>query len=84
MGATDVARSAAKQLGELTGRRVEAVLGMERNNKGWHVTLEVLELRRVPQTTDVLASYEVTVDDEGELVSYHRTGRYSRNHTEEA
>jgi hypothetical protein len=67
----------------LTGRRVESVLGMERNNKGWHVTLEVLELSRVPQTTDVLGSYEVTLDDKGELVGYHRTGRYSRNHVEE-
>ena len=84
MGATDVARSAAKQLGALTGRPIEAVLGMERNDKGWHVTLEVLELRRVPQTTDVLGSYDVTIDEEGELVGYHRTRRYSRNHVEEA
>jgi len=84
MSATDVARRAAEQLGALTGRPVEGVLGLERNEKGWHVTLELLELRRIPQTTDVLASYEVTVDEKGELVGYHRIRRYARNQVEEA
>jgi hypothetical protein len=85
MGAADVARSAAKQLGALTGRPVEGVLGLESNgNGGWKVMLEVLELRRIPDSTDVLGSYEVAVDEQGELIAYHRVRRYPRNQVEEA
>jgi hypothetical protein len=38
----------------------------------------VLELRRVPNTTDVLATYEATMDSDGELAGYRRLHRYVR------
>ena len=38
----------------------------------------MLELRRVPSTTDVLASYEAVVDGDGEVLEYRRTGQYVR------
>ena len=61
------------------------MLGLDRDgDDGWKVTLEVLELRRIPDSTDVLGSYEVAVDKKGELVAYHRTRRYPRNQVEEA
>jgi hypothetical protein len=34
-------------------------------------------------TTDVLASYEVTLDEEGELLGYRRDRRYYRNQTDQ-
>jgi len=46
---------------------------------GWKIGLEVLEVSRVPASTDVLATYEVTVDNDGDLVSYSRTRRYYRS-----
>lgn len=73
-----VADAAARQLGELTSKEVEAVTGLERTEDGWTVEVEVLELRRVPNTTDVLATYEVRVDSDGELEGYHRSHRYVR------
>ena len=82
-GSLDVVRRAVEQVGALTGRPVEGVLGLRRAEEGWEVTLEVLELRRVPATTDVLASYDVAVDERGELQEYRRTRRYSRSQTEE-
>jgi hypothetical protein len=42
------------------------------------VQVEVLELRRVPNTTDVLAVYEVSVDRDGDLEGYTRLHRYVR------
>jgi predicted deacylase len=75
---TEAARAAAGALSELTGRRVESVLGLHRDDDGWKVMLEVLELSRVPTSTDLLGSYAVSVDDDGELVGYERTGRYQR------
>jgi hypothetical protein len=76
--AMEVARSAARQLAELTGRVPECVIGIERAEEGWTVELEVVESRRIPDSTDVLATYRVQVDDDGELMGYHRVERYVR------
>lgn len=73
-----VAGEAARQLAELTGRAVEGVTGLSRTEDGWTVEVEVLEMRRIPETTDVLAGYEVTVDDDGDLLGYQRLRRYVR------
>lgn len=78
---TEAARAAARLLSELTGRRVESVLGLRRDDDGWKVMLEVVELHRVPNSTDLLGSYVVSVDDEGELLGYERTRRYQRGQT---
>jgi hypothetical protein len=47
------------------------------------VTVEVLEVGRVPETTDVLASYDVVVDEEGDVMEYRRLRRYLRAQVED-
>ena len=80
----EVVRQAIEQVGMLTGRRVEGVLGLEkRDDNGWLVTVEIVELRRVPDSTDVLASYAVELDKSGELEGYKRIRRYYRSQVEE-
>ncbi len=74
----ELATRAAEQLQSLTGRESEGVTGMERTDDGWSVQVEVLELRRVPTTTDMLALYEVRTDARGELQGYRRLRRYAR------
>ena len=83
VGAADVVRRAKEQMEELNGRPVEGVLGLARQDGNWVVTLEVVELRRIPDSTDVLGSYEVTLDEKGELEEYRRTRRYHRSQVEE-
>lgn len=78
-----IAAEAARQLLELTGRDIEGVTGFQRTEDGWTVEVEVLEVRRIPDTTDVLALYEVTVDDDGEMEGYRRLRRYTRGHAGE-
>jgi hypothetical protein len=73
-----IASEAARQLVELTGRDVEGVTGLSRTDDGWSVEVEVLEVRRIPETTDVLALYEITVDEDGDLEGYRRLRRYVR------
>ena len=68
--ASQAASSAARQLLELTGR--------ERTDDGWTVKVEVVEVRRIPDTTDVLALYDVDVDSDGDLLGYRRVRRYTR------
>jgi hypothetical protein len=74
----EIAIGAVEQVQDLIGRPVESITGIEKDGKEWTVNLEVLELQRVPTTTDVLGRYEVTLDENGELVGAERTRRYPR------
>ena len=68
----------------LLGLRVESILGLESaDGKGWTVTAQVVELARIPHSTDVLGAYEVTLDDRGEMVGARRRRRYYRNQADE-
>ena len=77
----EIARAAIAALAQMTGRRPESVLGLRRDDDGWKVTLELVELNRVPNSTDVLGCYVVSVDDDGALVGYERVRRYQRSQT---
>ena len=81
--ALDAARRAVQQLAVLTGRPVEGVLGLRRSDDGWEVSVELVEMRRIPETSDVLATYDVVLDSGGGLREYRRTRRYVRSHVEE-
>jgi hypothetical protein len=72
------ARRAADHVVDFTGRAVESVVAIEGADDGWKVGVEVVETRRIPDTQDVLAIYDVRVDGRGDLVSYRRTRRYAR------
>ena len=78
----EVVRSAREQLTALRGYEPESVSALERTPDGWTVTFEVVELARVPDTTDVMASYELVLDDDANLVRYARIRRYSRSQAE--
>jgi hypothetical protein len=78
---TDAAGAAVRHLAQLTGKEAESVVGLERDDEGWTVLLETVELRRIPATTDVLAMYQVALDEEGELRGCQRVQRYSRGAT---
>ena len=68
-----------EQLEDLLGRPVESVSSLERTHDGWVLALEVVEVRRVPETMDVLASYEMELDDELNLRRYQQARRYNRS-----
>ncbi|MEU8679327.1 gas vesicle protein [Streptomyces sp. NPDC048560] len=78
VSAAGAMRNAAAQLQELLGRAPESVSAVKPTEEGWQADVEVMELERVPGTTSVMASYRVTLDEEGELVAYERTRRYTR------
>jgi hypothetical protein len=72
-------QTAREQVADVTGRDVEGVSGLQRlDDSGWRVTVEVLELERVPNTMDLLASYEVTLSEDGEVLGFERRRRYHR------
>jgi hypothetical protein len=75
----DMATQARELLRSVRGVEAESVSGVTRTPNGWRVTLEVVELRRIPESTDVLASYEVELDDDGKFLGFERGRRYSRS-----
>jgi hypothetical protein len=72
------ARRAAQHVADFTGRSPEGVVSIDRADDGWQVGIEVVETRRIPDTQDVLAIYEVRVDRAGDLLSFERLRRYAR------
>jgi outer membrane biosynthesis protein TonB len=82
--AAQVVRQARQELESLLGSKPESVSGFEHVDGKWSVTLEVVDVRRVPESTDVLSSYEVVLDEERNLVSARRLRRYRRSQVEEA
>jgi gas vesicle protein GvpO len=68
---------------ELRGVEAEAISGLERAPNGWTITLEVVELHRIPESTDVLASYEVELAEDGGLVRFERARRYYRSQSDD-
>ena len=79
------AATAARQfVEELAGRSPESISGATRaEGGGWTVCVDVVELSRIPPSTDLLATYEVTLDAGGDLVELARARRYVRNQSDE-
>lgn len=76
--AADAARRAADSLSELTGYPSEGCSEVAPADEGWRVCVDVVEVRRIPDTTSLLATYEVALSQDGSLRSYRRVNRYRR------
>lgn len=83
MSLVKVGRVALRELEELIGCPAEGVTAISKDDDNWSVQVEVLEVGRVPETTDVMGSYEVTVDGNGHVTGYRRTRRYLRAQVED-
>ena len=70
---------AKEHLAELTGSVAEGLSSLTRTRDGWRVVLETVELERVPRTTDIMASYAIDLDSQGDLMGYQRIARYYRS-----
>jgi hypothetical protein len=73
-----LAQMAARQLEQVSGRRVDGVTSLEQADEGWRIGLDLVEIARIPPATDVLGNYEVVVDEDGDLVRYERIRRFIR------
>lgn len=78
MRGTDVARLAKLELAQVTGLQPLTVSGVMKDEQGWRASVDMIELKRIPEATEVLATYEAVLDDDGNLLSYQRVRRYLR------
>ena len=83
MVARQLLDAAREQVAAVTGHPVEGISGFRRDDDGWVIDVEVRELERVPNTMDLLASYEVKVAKNGDVVGFERRRRYHRAAVEE-
>jgi Gas vesicle synthesis protein GvpO len=84
LSAIELARAALTTVGELTGYRPEAATGLEWDGESWCITVEALELAKIPNTTDILGTYEVRLDGHGTLRGYKRVRRFMRGEAGDA
>jgi gas vesicle protein GvpO len=74
-----VAANARRQLSEITGMEPGIVTSLEPwDARDWKVTVEMVELARIPRSADMLGVYEVTLNANGALQEYRRVARYAR------
>lgn len=65
----------------ITGLKVAGVTKVHREDDGWHVGLELVELSRIPHSTDVLGEYEILVGDDGSVLNLERKAVRLRSET---
>jgi len=78
----EIATRAKEQLSALTGLKASTVSSLSHDDDGWCIVADLIELKRIPEASDILATYEVRLDEKGNLVSYQRTRRYTRGQIE--
>jgi len=66
------------QLCKLTGLKLSSTIGATKDEKGWHISIEMLEKQSIPDQMDILATYEVLLDEEGNLLGFERKSMRKR------
>ena len=79
--AREAAELARQYIADMTERQPVQMTSVSPTEDGWLVEVEVIEDRRIPTSSDILALYEVELDVNGELLAYHRIRRYLRGQT---
>ena len=82
ISARELALEAKATVKDMTKFDPETVSALQWDGETWLVSVEVCELTRVPNTTDVMATYVVQLDDGGGLLGYKRERRYTRGEAE--
>ena len=72
MNIKNLAERAKSQLAAVTGLKPVTVTGTFKDEQGWHIELDMLEMSRIPPATDVLGDYDVLVDEDGNMMKFER------------
>lgn len=73
---------ARNELAKLTGLQLSSTIGATKDEKGWHISIEMVEKQSIPDQMDILALYEVLLDEDGNLLSFERKSMRKRMETE--
>ena len=75
---SELVERAREELSKLTGLELSSTLGAVKDGNGWRVSVELIEKHSIPDALDILATYEVTMDDDGNVLGFNRKGMRKR------
>ena len=78
-GISQVIQTARTDLASLTGLELGSTVSACREQDGWRVQIEALAKKSIPDSQDILATYEVTMDAEANVVDFSRVGLRKRS-----
>ena len=78
----DLIEKARGELSKVTGLELSTTIGAVKEEKGWKVTLEMVEKHSIPDQMDILATYEVILDNDGSVIEFKRIKLRKRVDTE--
>ena len=81
-GMSQIVEAARSELASLTGLELGSTLAASREGEGWRVSIEVVEKHSLPDGMDILATYDVVLDTEGNVAGFKRTALRKRIDTE--
>jgi len=70
--AVDISGKCRPLLEEAIGKEVDGIVGVRKEEDKWKATADVVEREAVPDAQDLIGRYQVTLDEDGELVSYNQ------------
>ena len=68
----ELVERAREELSILTGLELASTSGTIKDERGWRVMVEMVEKKSLPDSMDILALYEVLMDDGGKLLEFSR------------
>ncbi|NQS88518.1 gas vesicle protein [Patescibacteria group bacterium] len=83
MTISELIERAREEISKLTNLELSTTLGAAKDEKGWHVSLELIEKHSIPDQMDILSIYDVWLDDDGNLLEFKRRGLRKRIDIEE-
>jgi hypothetical protein len=73
---------AREEISKVTGLEISTTLSTVKDERGWRISIEMIEKHSIPDQMDILATYDVVLDDDGKLVEFYRKGLRKRVDTE--
>lgn len=81
-GVEAAVKIAVQKLSDLTGLKPAGVVAAAKEGDAWKIVVEMVEKKSTPESMDVLASYEVMLGPDGDLLSFTRGKLRKRGDTE--
>lgn len=73
-GIKDIGKQAPALIESLLNKKAEGITSVSREGEEWKVLVEVLERKAVPDTQDILSTYELKLSGNMDLTGYRRVG----------
>ena len=83
MNTQEIIKKAYGHIATMGKKSDEGVTSLSKREDGWAVCIEVLERKGIPDTMDILGLYEMSLNNEGDLLSVERKKLRKRGDTSE-